>query len=63
MSRKIKRVLFGTLLVLLFDVLCGSFYFISFASLSLRCNRAALALVTIAKENEGVCPSFLFPIV
>ena len=45
--------MFGTLLILLVDVLCGSFYFISFASLSLQCNRAVLTLVSIAKENEG----------
>ena len=49
--------------------LCGSFYFISFVSLHLQCNRVALVLANVAKENEGVtiwskeCPSFLFPVI
>ena len=43
--------------------------FISFSSIPLRCNRAALALANAAKGKEEVivwlekCPSFLFPIV
>ena len=46
-----------------------SFSFISFHSIPLRCNRATLALVSAAKENEEAiiwlkeCPSFFFPIV
>ena len=46
-----------------------SFNFISFSSIPLRCNRAALALANIVKKKEEVivwleeCPSFLFPIV
>ena len=46
-----------------------NFNFISFSSIPLRCNRAALALANVAKEKEEVmiwleeCPSFLFPIV
>ena len=45
-----------------------SFSFISYQSIHLRCNRAALVLASAAKENEEVivwleeCPSFLFPI-
>ena len=46
-----------------------SFPFISFHSIPLQCNRAALVLTSAAKEDEEViiwleeCPSFLFPIV
>ena len=46
-----------------------SFPFISFHSIPLPCNRAALVLASAAKEDEEVivwleeCPSFLFPIV
>ena len=46
-----------------------NFNFISFSSIPLRCNRAALALANAAKEKEEVmiwleeCLSFLFPIV
>ena len=45
------------------------FNFVSFSSIPLRCNRAALALANVAKEKEEVmiwleeCPYFLFPIV
>ncbi|XP_065633239.1 uncharacterized protein LOC136069073 [Quercus suber] len=50
-------------------IIKDSFNFISFSSIPLRCNRAALALANAAKEKEEVilwleeCPSFLFPIV
>ncbi|KAL0013847.1 hypothetical protein SO802_000916 [Lithocarpus litseifolius] len=50
-------------------IIKDSFNFISFSSIPLRCNRAALALANAAKEKEEVivlleeCPSFFFPIV
>ena len=50
-------------------IIKGSFNFISFSSIPLRCNRAVLALANAAKKKEEVivwleeCPSFLFPIV
>ena len=50
-------------------IIKDSFNFISFSSIPLRCNRAALDLANVAKEKEEVifwfeeCPSFLFPIV
>ena len=46
-----------------------SFSFISFHSIPLQCNHAALALASAAKENEKAiiwleeCPYFFFPIV
>ncbi|XP_075654704.1 uncharacterized protein LOC142624852 [Castanea sativa] len=50
-------------------LICEHFVDISFVSVPLKCNRAALALASVAKENEEAivwieeCPSFLFPIV
>ena len=46
-----------------------SFSFISFHSIPLQCNHAALALASATKENEKAiiwleeCPFFFFPIV
>ena len=51
------------------SLISESFDFISFASIPLRCNRAALTKASVAKEKEEIivwleeCPSFLFPIV
>ncbi|XP_075665728.1 uncharacterized protein LOC142635465 [Castanea sativa] len=50
-------------------LICEHFVDISFVSVPLKCNRAALTLASVAKENEKTivwieeCPSFLFPIV
>ena len=50
-------------------IIKDSFNFVSFSSIPLRCNCAALVLVNAAKEKEEVivwleeCPSFLLPIV
>ena len=50
-------------------LICEQFVSISFVSVPLKCNYAALALVSAAKENEEAivwleeCLSFLFPIV
>ena len=50
-------------------LICEQFFSISWFSVSLKCNRVALALDSVAKENEKTiiwleeCRSFLFPIV
>ena len=50
-------------------LICGQFVSISFVFVTLKCNRAALALASVVKENEEAivwleeCPSFFFPIV
>ena len=50
-------------------LICDQFVSISFVSIPMKCNRAALALANAAKENKEAvvcleeCPSFLFPIV
>ena len=50
-------------------IIKDSFNFISFSSIPLRCNRAAIVLANAVKEKEEVivwleeCPSFLLPIV
>ena len=50
-------------------LICVQFVSISFVSVPMKCNRAALALANAAKENEEVivwleeCPSFLFLII
>ena len=51
------------------SLISDSFHFISFTSIPLQCNRAALALGSARKEKEKVivwleeCPYFLFPII
>lgn len=48
------------------NIICESFHLVSFASVSLNCNRVTLAFVSVAKEEEEAiswfeeCPIFSF---